>query len=122
MRDPVWRRSWSGADVSSSLSSRRRSCRTSSRRRRPAQRVAGGQRTLRGLLRGLGELHGPRSLLAGIDFEKLGAIETARQTIIRAANREFLFTRAHEGLPGPFAAAVVIDRIDVIIPSDERAA
>src|SRR6266508_4350307 len=116
MRGPVSRRSWSGADVSSSLISRRRDRRPGARRRGPGQWVAGGQRTLRGLLRGLRELHCPGSLLGRVDLEKTRSIITARQAIIRAADREFLFTRAHEGLSGPLAAAIVIDGIDVIVP------
>src|SRR5262249_23286201 len=39
-----------------------------------------------------------------------------------SADGELLFPRAHEGLAGPFAAAIVVDRIDVVEAGDERAA
>src|SRR6185437_11877123 len=84
-----------------------------------AQRIARRQRRGRRLLAGFGELHGPGALLAGIDFEKAGAIETARQAIADAAYGELLVARAHEGLPHPFAAAIVIDGVDIIITRDE---
>ena len=45
----------------------------------------------------------------------------ARQAILGAADGEFLVARAHEGVAGPFAAAVVIDRVDVIEARDQRA-
>src|SRR5262249_6541070 len=50
-----------------------------------------------------------------------GAVIAARQAIVRAADGELLFPRAHEGLPGPFAAAVVIHGVNVIETGDERA-
>src|SRR5215470_28663 len=68
-----------------------------------------------------GELDGPGRLVAGIDFEEAGAVVAARQAIVGAADGEFLFPRAHEGLTRPFAAAVVVDRVDVIEAGDERA-
>src|SRR5581483_2784924 len=54
----------------------------------------------RRLLVGIGQLHGPRPLLAGIDLEEAGAVEAARQAILGALDREFLVARAHEGLAG----------------------
>ena len=63
---------------------------------------------------GFGQLHGPGALLAGIDLEEAGAVETARQAILGALDGEFLVARTHEGLSRPFAAAVVIERVDVI--------
>jgi hypothetical protein len=38
-------------------------------------------------------LHGPGTLLAGVDLEKAGAIETARQAILGALDGEFLVAR-----------------------------
>jgi hypothetical protein len=67
------------------------------------------------------QLHGPGPLLAGIDFEKSGAVIAARQTVADAADREFLVAGAHKGLTHPFAAAIVIDRVDIIITGDEIA-
>ena len=69
-----------------------------------------------------GQLHGPGALLAGIDLEEAGAVETARQAILGALDGEFLVARAHECLSRPFAAAVVIERVDIIKPRDKRAA
>ena len=46
----------------------------------------------------------------------------ARQAILGAPNGEFLVARAHVGLARPFAAAVVVDRVDVIEARDQRAA
>ena len=63
---------------------------------------------------GFGQLHGPGALFAGIDLEKAGAVETARQAILGALDGEFLVARTHEGLSRPFAAAVVVERVDVI--------
>ena len=95
------------------------------RRRLPARRRqhrrAGRQRPLLRRFGGLGELHRPGALLAGVDLEEAGAVEAARQAILRAADGEFLVARAHEGLAGPFAAAVVVDRVDVIEARDQRA-
>ena len=78
-------------------------------------------RLLRRLVGRLGELHGPGPLLAGIDLEEAGAVIAAREAILDAADGEFLVARAHEGLARPFAAAVVVDRIDVIETRDELA-
>src|SRR6516225_9984553 len=68
-----------------------------------------------------GELDGPGRLVAGIDFEKAGAIIAAREAIVRTADGELLFPRAHECLARPFSAAVVVDGIDVIEARDECA-
>src|SRR6185436_6261972 len=78
------------------------------------------ERTRRGLLARFGELHGPGALLAGVDLEEAGAVETAREAIARPLDGEFLVACAHEGLPGPLPTAVVVDRIDVIKSCDER--
>ena len=75
-----------------------------------------------GLFAGFGQLHGPGALFAGIDLEEAGAVEAARQAILGAADGEFLVARTHEGLSRPFAAAVIVDRVDVIISRDERSA
>ena len=77
---------------------------------------------LRGLFAGFGQLHRPGALLAGVDLEEAGAVETARQAILGALDGEFLVARAHEGLSRPFAATVVIERVDIIEPCDQRAA
>ena len=61
------------------------------------------------------------ALLAGVDLEEAGAVEAARQAILGALDGEFLVARAHEGLAGPFAAAVVVDRVDVIEARDQGA-
>jgi len=68
------------------------------------------------------ELNGPVFLLAGIDFEKAGAVEAARETILNALDGEFFFSRAHESLACPLAALVVIKRINIIKTCDKRAA
>src|SRR6185437_4035605 len=65
---------------------------------------------------------GPGALFAGVDLEITGAVVTARQTVADAAYGKLLFARTHEGVAGPFAAAVVVDRVDVIIARDQRAA
>ena len=77
-----------------------------------------------GLLVGFGQLHGPCSLFAGVDFEEPGAVVAARQAILGALDGEFLVTRTHEGLSRPFAAAVIVERVDVIVtaPQGFRAA
>ena len=74
-----------------------------------------------GAFRGVGELHRPGALLAGVDLEEAGAVEAARQAILDAADGELLVARAHEGLARPFAAAVVVDRVDVIEARDQGA-
>src|SRR3954451_15756786 len=119
------RRFLSGADVASVAASgrRRRSGRPAGRRRRLKHRDTRLQRLLHGCLVGrFGELDRPGRLVAGIDFEKARAVITARQAIIGAADRELLFPRAHEGLTGPFAATIVVDRVDVVEPGDEGTA
>src|SRR5262249_52019584 len=52
--------------------------------------------------------------------EEAGTVIAAGETIVGAADGEFFFPRAHESLARPFAAAVVVDRIDVIEARDER--
>src|SRR5262249_56579055 len=90
-------------------------------------RGAPGSRSLRGgdtrlALARFGELHRPVGLLAGVDLEEAGAIIAVRQTVADAADQEFLVARAHEGLARPFAAAVVVDRVDVVVARRQRAA
>src|SRR5579884_2321334 len=65
-------------------------------------------------LRRLRQLHRPGLLIPGVDFEKAGPLIAASETISRAADREFLVARAHEGLARPLAAAIIVDRIDII--------
>src|SRR5688572_14771081 len=97
-------RSWCGEDVSSI------GCSRNERRSLPSgcgqwnvRRAAGLARSLFG---GLGELHGPGALLAGVDLEEAGAVEAACKAILGAADGELLVARAHVGLTGPLAAAV----------------
>src|SRR5437879_494538 len=61
-----------------------------------------------------GKLHGPGWLIAGIDLKEARAVIAARKAVLGPADGKLLFPRAHEGLARPFAAAVVIDCIDVI--------
>src|SRR3981081_1484585 len=89
------------------------------RRRRLKHRDARLQRLHGCLIGRFGELDGPGRLVAGIDFEKACTIIAARQAIVGAADGELLFPRTHEGLAGPFAAAIVVDRVNVIEPGDE---
>ena len=51
-----------------------------------------------------------------------GAVEAARKAILGAADGELLVARAHESLSRPFAAAVIVDRVDVVVARDQRAA
>src|SRR5450756_2424981 len=50
------------------------------------------------LLIGLGQLHGPGALLAGVDLEEAGTVETAGEAIVGSLDGELLVARAHEGL------------------------
>src|SRR6185295_3365119 len=77
---------------------------------------------LRGLLVGFGQLHGPRSLFACVDLEEPGAVVAAGQTILGTLDGEFLVTRTHEGLSRPFAAAVIVERVNVIVTGDKSSA
>ncbi len=77
---------------------------------------------LRLLFVGFGQLDGPCALLAGVDLEKAGAVIAARQAVLGALDGEFLVARAHEGLAGPFAAAIIVEGVDVIVARDEVAA
>src|SRR5262249_35027472 len=84
-----------------------------------SERIARKQWMLRGLLAGLGELDRPGALLAGIDFEEAGTIVAAGETIADAADGELLVARAHEGRSHPFAAAVIVDGVDIVEAGDE---
>ena len=86
---------------------------------RRQHRRARRQRPLLRAFRGVGELHRPGALLAGVDLEEAGAVEAARQAILGALDGELLVAGAHVGLARPFAAAVVVDRIDVIEARDQ---
>ena len=120
--DRAWRRSWRGADVSWLGASGRRRRQRRRRARGVRSGARGGQRPVGRLLGGVGQLHRPGALLAGVDLEEAGAVIAARQAVLGAADGEFLLARAHEGLAGPFAAAVVVDRVDVIVTRDQCAA
>src|SRR5262245_55441490 len=123
MRGQGSRRSWSGADVASvAASGRRRRRAGSAGRRRSLKHRDTRLQGLHGRLVGrFGKLDRPRRLVAGVDLEEPGAVIAARQAIVGAADGELLLPRAHEGLTGPFAAAIVVDRVDVIEAGDERA-
>ena len=71
------------------------------------------------MLGSIGELHRPRALFAGVDLKITGSVIPPREAVLGAANSEFLFPRAHIGFTRPFAAAVIVDRIDIIITRDE---
>ena len=106
---------------------RPRSARRIGQARNPAgsarsHRSRNSRHALRGLLVGFGQLHGPCSLFAGVDLEEAGAVEAARQAILGALDGEFLVARTHEGLSRPFAAAVIVERVDVIEPRDQGSA
>src|SRR5216684_3175108 len=113
-----WRRSWSDEVAASVLAFRNGRCRAgcgpAGAGRRLRRRDARLQGRLRGELGRFGELHGPRRLLGGIDLEKPGAVEAAREAIGCALDGELLLAGAHESLARPFAAVIIIDRIDVI--------
>ena len=66
-----------------------------------------------------GELHGPGALLAGIHLEKAGAVEAAGQAVANAADGELLVAGAHVGLSHPFAAAIVVDGVHIVITRDK---
>src|SRR5262249_57281011 len=85
-------------------------------------RRGGGRVRSRLALARFGELHGPVGLIAGVDLEEAGAVITMRQAVAdTGANHEFLVARAHECLARPLAAAVVVDRIDVVVARRQRA-
>src|SRR5258707_11268638 len=114
-RAQALRRSWSGA-AASSRGAPRRERRGRGGAGRWSRRNGGGvrRRALRRLLVRVGELHGPGALFASVDLEKPGAVKAAGEAILRATDREFLVARAHERLSRPFAAAVIVDCIDIV--------
>src|SRR5690606_30707854 len=67
----------------------------------------------------VGELDGPASLVTRVDFEEAVAIEAAGQAVLRSPDRELALPGAHEGAPAPLAAAIVVDRVDVVEPAGE---
>src|SRR6516225_191988 len=81
----------------------------------------GRRRALLRLFARFRQLHGPGALFTGIDFEEPGAVITARQAVADALDREFLVTGAHKSLTHPFAAAIVIYGVDIIITGHEIA-
>src|SRR5688500_635201 len=105
------RRSWLGAGVSSGLLLLGRR----------GQRRVWRRRLLRRLIGRLGELHCPGALLCGVDFEKAGPVIAAREAVLDALDGEFLIARAHESLARPFAAAIVVNRMNIVIPRDQLA-
>src|SRR5262249_58223595 len=68
-----------------------------------------------------GQWQGQGALCTGIDCEEPAAVITARQAVADAANREFLVAGAHKSLTLPFAAAIVIYGVDIIVTGDEIA-
>ena len=76
---------------------------------------------LRRLFAELRKLDRPGALLAGIDLKKTGAVEAARQAIGDAPDRKFFIPGAHECLSHPFAAAIVVNGINVVITGNQVA-
>ena len=121
----AWRRSWRGAGVSFGCCLRRR---PTAARWRPAAAA------LRRRVGCSGRSGGCSAVSVSCTVqERCSPVSTskkpvrsiaARQAILGAADGEFLVARAHEGLARPFAAAVVVDRVDVIdsAPPARRAA
>src|ERR1700756_2300847 len=58
-----------------------------------------GHARLRRLLVGIGQLHRPGALVAGVDLEEAGTVEAACQAVLGALDGELLVARTHEGLP-----------------------
>ena len=58
-------------------------------------------------------------MLSGVDLEKTCAIIATRQAVVGAADRKFFLTRTHVSLAGPFATAIIVDGIDVIVTRDQ---
>src|SRR5439155_8310469 len=85
-------------------------------------RSGNARHALRRLLVRLRQLHRPGTLLGGVDLEEAGEVEAARQAIFSTLDGESLVARAHERLTRPFAAAIVIERVNVIEPRDKIAA
>src|SRR5215470_5352541 len=123
MRGRGSRRFWSGADVASVAASGRRRRRAGpAGRRRSLQHGNPRLKRLHWRLVGrFGQLNGPGRLVTRIDLEEAGAVIAARQAVVRAADGEFFFPRAHEGLTRPFPAAVIIHGVNVVEPRDEPA-
>src|SRR5437867_6364779 len=105
MPDQESRRSWCGAAVSFALL---RQAREGGWRHALWQLLL-----LPGLVGRFGELHSPGALLRGVDLEEAGAVISAREAVLDAFDGEFLVAGTHEGLARPFAAAIVVDRIDI---------
>src|SRR6516164_3190707 len=61
-----------------------------------------------------------RPVAPGINFEKPGAVIAAGQAVADAADGELLVANAHNGLSHPFAAAIVVDGVDIITTSPRR--
>src|ERR1700730_15601262 len=121
-----WRRSWFDEVVASVLAfrccRRWRGCGPASAGGRLRRRNTRLQWRLRRQLGRLGQLHRPRRLLAGIDLEEPGAVEAARKAIRGALDGELFLACAHEGLARPFAAVIIVDRIDIIKTRDKNSA
>ena len=56
-----------------------------------------------------------------VDFEKARAFVIRVRAVLDAANGERLVGGAHDGLAAPFAAAIIIERVNIVIARDERA-
>ena len=68
----------------------------------------------------IGQADGPVIGLSGVDLEKSRALIAAFRAFLHPPDCERLVCRAHEVLAGPFAAAVVVDGVDVQISGSGR--
>ena len=125
-RARAWRRSWRGAGVSLLGAFLPAARPRAARWRRPAARGGvrcGDRRQTAGGCSALSVSCTVQERCSPVSTSKKPVRSiAARQAIVGAADGEFLLARAHEGVAGPFAAAVVIDRVDVIIARHQRAA
>jgi len=94
--------------------------RARSTRRCAAYPDARRRRFLHRLFARFRQLQGPGPLPPGINFEKPGAVIAAGQAVADAADGELLVANAHNGLSHPFAAAIVVDGVDIITTSPRR--
>ena len=119
----AWRRSWRGAGVSLLAAPPRGGGGAAAGGRLACRRRARRQRRAAGVCSAVSVSCTVQERCSPVSTSKKPVRSiAARQAIVGAADGEFLFARAHEGLAGPFAAAVVVDRVDVIVARNQRAA